>query len=168
MTIGKNSVVRFESITDVETINAAKGADIIASSINDVDGDIKLDNVKGSWKNATIHDVEGTLESGMISGSVYANEWDVYTFTGASSISLANGDNGSLEGVIVDLYKKNETSGELELVKELHPEVLGSFGSTFGGLDLDAQYFIEVKVVDADLDKTDETNNKYSFKVTLA
>ena len=168
MTIGKNSVVRFESITDVETINAAKGADIIASSINDVDGDIKLDNVKGSWKNATIHDVEGTLESGMISGSVYANEWDVYTFTNASSISLANGDNGSLEGVIVDLYKKNETSGELELVKELHPEVLGSFGSTFGGLDLDAQYFIEVKVVDADLDKTDETNNKYSFKVTLA
>ena len=163
LTLGKNSVVRFESISGVETIKATKSSKIIIS--NGKDADVNFEDIKGSWMDATIYDGQGTLESGMISGSVYANEFDFYTFTGANSIILANGTDGSLAGVVVDLFENKD--GNWVCLGELHKEELGNVGS-FTNLNADTNYAIAIRVVDADFNKADDSNNKYNFKAVLA
>ena len=98
MTIGKNSVVKFESINMYggdDTINASKGAELWFNNGTD---DADLSGAKGSWKNATIFDMEGdlTLNGG---GSVYANEWDVYDLNGKtlSAITVTPNSNVKVE-----------------------------------------------------------------------
>ena len=163
LTLGKNSVAKFESISGVETIKATKSSKIIVTNGKDVD--VNFEDIQGSWMDATIYDGQGTLESGMISGSVYANELDFYTFTGANSIILANGTDGSLAGVVVDLFENKD--GNWVCLGELHKEELGNIGS-FTNLNADTNYAIAIRVVDADFNKADDSNNKYNFKAVLA
>ena len=91
LTIGKNSKVYVDELAGVETLNATKGAEIWFS------GDVAdLTDVKGSWNNATIYDMDGALDMvNANTGSInYANEWDVYACAGAAGETLTlAGDN---------------------------------------------------------------------------
>lgn len=160
LSIGKETTVRVkESISGVDTIRAA-GSSIIAGSINDTD-DIKLDDVSGSWKKAAIYDTQNDLTAGTaeLSGEVYGNEWDVYSFdcneSGCKELNLSDfAPDGQTE---FELYRHNE-NGTFDKLS------IDDWSETITGLD--GRYSLLVHVEDADFKKDGE--NDYSFKVTLA
>ena len=67
LTIKKDAVLYAESLTDVETINASKGAELWT------DKQVEFDGVKGSWKNLEIFEILDELGT----GELYGNENDM-------------------------------------------------------------------------------------------
>ncbi|MBE6392231.1 MAG: hypothetical protein E7042_08580 [Lentisphaerae bacterium] len=155
LTLGKN-------VENVEAIYANIDSKII---VTDADEDVNFDKVAGTWQNATIYDIEGVLADGenALAGSVYSNEWDIYTFnvTGDSNndLSIIGADNT----IQVDLYQM--VDGEWTSLGTVHP----FYDIETGKSSLDnGQYAIAVKVDGADFNKENDDNNKYSFTAKLA
>ena len=165
LSIGYQSeLVLGKNVENVEAIYAGFDSKII---VNDVDNDVNFDKVAGTWQNATIYDVEGVLNAGenALSGDVYGNEWDIYTFnvTGEENNDLTIiGANSSIQ---VDLHLYKMVDDEWTSIGTVHP--LYDIESGKSGLE-NGQYAIAVKVDGSDFDKENNDNNKYSFTAKLA
>ena len=163
LTLGyKSELTIGENVKNVEAIYAGADSKIIVTDLNE---DVNLDKVAGTWQNATIYDIEGVLADGenALDGSVYSNEWDVYTFnvTGDSNndLSIIGADNT----IQVDLYQM--VDGEWTSLGTVHP----FYDIETGKSSLEnGQYAIAVKVDGADFNKENDDNNKYSFTAKLA
>ena len=163
MTIGKNSKVTLESLSGVETLNVGKETELRFTGV----ADIALDDVKGSWKNATLYDMRGGLTTdaegvATLSGSTYGNEWDLFTFevTGEENNEITLPGNAS-DNCIVDLYEYKDGNwnklGALQSASEWVSE-----------LEIGGKYAVAVNVSDADMNKSKGTDTSYSFTLQLA
>ena len=94
-----------------------------------------------------------------LSGEVYGNEWDVYSFdcndSGCKELNLS--DFAPDRQTEFELYRHNE-NGTFDMLS------IDDWSETITGLD--GRYSLLVHVGDADFKKDGE--NDYSFKVTLA
>ena len=151
LNVAKGSVLEVEDIVGVDKITAAKGSIIV---FHNDENDIKLDGVKGSWQNAELVDIND-LDAGANAGAVYANEWDVYTFT-------ADDDGAMLRLNISDLAEGNEAIVECQIGDEW--VVYNAMYS----LNLDANESTLVRVsIDGDYaDKYDKKS--YTLNATIA
>ena len=112
------------------------------------------DDVKGSWDKAQLIQ-HAALTSGDVAGSVFANEWDVYTFEGVDTLSLDKIENASLK-----LFEKVGDEWKAVAAYDV-------FTSDFSGdldLDVNKKYVLKVSVDDLKAKEEDQ----YSFKATLA
>ena len=166
LTIGKNSKLTLDSVSGLETFNATKGASVW---FNDME-DVKLEGIKGSWKNATIYDMKGELKDttsdtewiAEIYGWTYGNERDFYTFkvTGEDNneISVIGADSNN----IVMLYENvNDSWNEVGMLSPLNIPTQPLENG---------QYAVAVYVVGADMNKNNNSleDNAYSFGIKLA
>ena len=103
LTIKKDAVLYAESLTDVETINASKGAELWT------DKQVEFDGVKGSWKNLEIFEILDELGT----GELYGNENDMlFDVSGSVRIDEIS------EGIMVEFSVDGIVWDEIELEKE--------------------------------------------------
>ena len=84
--LGTDSKLTVKSIEGMEVFNAGKGA-----VLEVLDGEVNMAGVTGSWQNASIIDhSEFDLVNKTGDGTVYANEWDLYTLEGSGVFSFTS------------------------------------------------------------------------------
>ena len=109
-----------------------------------------VSSISGTWKNADIYDMIGSLDTAN-SGSVFANEWDVYT-----------------SDILTDCTMLLEGDEDVALQFSLN----GSDWQIYdGGISCVAgdSLMVRVSVADEAFDKKNFTDSKsYSFTATLA
>ena len=94
-------------------------------------------------------------------GSVYGNEWDIYSFTADEDASWKI--LGS-EGLKLAIYQQND-NGEWTYVDDFTAGTPINFGSDFEDDFKAGSYLLAVSVNRADFDKNDDTNNKYTITI---
>ena len=155
--IGSGSAVDFSKL-DALYMDATAVLDVN----NGKDADVDLSDVGGWWQDATIFDMAGALNLSGETGSVYGNEWDMYSFEAEEGDSL---EILGSDGIKLAIYQLND-DGELTYKDDFKAGTPITFGSD-NSYDFEAgSYLLAVSVNGADFDKNDETNNKYSFSIT--
>jgi hypothetical protein len=162
LTLGANATLKVQGIQDIETVNASKNSILIVD--NGYDNDIEL--TAGSWKNATIHDLQGfidTTEKRTLEGWVYSNEFDIYAFKVEKLTDTLTLFGEGIEGVTINLaFKEDDGSFTTSLV---HSGDI-AFGS-FLEFDKTGDYALLVSVDGSDLNKETKEDNHYSIAVQL-